>query len=114
MPKNLWGGMAMVVSKMQLKYRLINPIKLKIDDDKLNFQMARQIADKRADKLCSNAVMLSWYNGTTGESHPQQKKRRAGCPGWISYAKKQGGDMTIDINNEQYVFVYQSGSVMEK
>lgn len=102
----------MAVSRMHLKYRLINPIKLKVEDDNLDFQMARQIADEKADGLSGQATMLSWYNGNTGEFYPQQGGRKAGCPGWISYAKQRGGDMTIDINDEQFVFVYQSRSLV--
>jgi hypothetical protein len=53
-------------------------------------------------------MLLSWYNGKTNESYPNLECGPGDKPAWIIYAESRGGDLTIDINEGQYVFIYLS------
>jgi hypothetical protein len=58
--------------------------------------------------LRADPMLLSWYQGKTGESYPNLECGPGDKPAWIVYAESRGGDLTIDINEGQYVFVYLS------
>ena len=92
--------------KAPLKYRLINPVKIRTGQSDLDFMDARSMADEKVRSLCPDPVLVSWYNSTTGESYPDVKSGSAAKPGWLNYAESRNCDMTVDINDEQFVFIY--------
>jgi hypothetical protein len=83
-------------------------IKINIDDPNLDFSTAKNIAKQRARDMCTDPMLLSWYNGKTEESYPNLECGPGDKPAWITYAESRGGDLTIDINEGQYVFIYLS------
>ncbi len=83
-------------------------INLDIDDPDLDFSTAKNIAKQKATEMENDPMMLSWYNGKTGESYPNLECGPGDKPAWIAYAESRGGDITIDINDGQYVFIYLS------
>ncbi len=94
------------MAKAPLKYHLINPVKIKTDPLDLDFMAAQSMADDKVKSLCPDPMLVSWYNATTGESYPKAKCGSAGKPGWLIYAESRNCDMTVDINDEQFVFIY--------
>jgi len=96
------------VVKKPLKYQLINPVKIKSDPSMLDFPSAQDIADQKVKSLSSASKLVSWYNATTGESYPDVKGCSPGKPGWLSHAELSNCDMTVDINDEQFVFIYRT------
>jgi len=93
---------------MILKAYLNNPISLKVDDKRLDFDMARQIALKKAKEITQGPVLLAWYDRKTGKVVPQVACARDDKPAWIVYAESRGGNIVIDLNDEEYVFIYGS------
>ena len=83
-------------------------INLDIDDPALDFSTAKNIAKQKATEMENDPMLLSWYNGKTGESYPNLECGPGDKPAWITYAESRGGDLTIDINDGQYVFIYLS------
>ena len=53
-------------------------------------------------------MLLAWYDGKTGDYVPKTECGVGDKPAWIIYAESRGGDITIDINDEEYVFIYRS------
>jgi hypothetical protein len=53
-------------------------------------------------------MLLSWFQGKTGESYPNMECGPGDKPAWITYAESRGGDLVIDINQGQYIFIYLS------
>lgn len=92
--------------KAPLKYRLINPLKIKTDQPGLDFMAAQSMANDKVKSLCPDPTLISWYNATTGDSYPKVECGCAGKPGWLNYAESRNCDMTVDINDEQFVFIY--------
>ena len=66
--------------KAPLKYQLINPLKIKTDPPDLDFPAAQTLADKKAQSLCPDPKLVSWYNACTGESFPDVKCGAHGKP----------------------------------
>lgn len=58
------------MAKAPLKYHLINPVKIKTHHKSLDFVTAQSMADEKVKSLCPDPTLISWYNATTGESHP--------------------------------------------
>ena len=83
-------------------------IEVKSDNPDLDFAAAKDLAKQKAKEICADPMLLSWYQGTTGEAYPNLECGPGDKPAWIVYAESRGGDLTIDINEGQYVFIYLS------
>lgn len=90
------------------RYMLPNPVHLNIEESGLDFAKAERIAKDQAKSYYSDAMLLSWFNKKKGRYSPHDVECCVeGKPSWVSYAKSRGGNLTIDINNEEYVFVFR-------
>lgn len=85
-----------------------NHIKIRIDMQDLDFSGIKDIAKQKAKEMCADPMLLSWYSGKTGESYPNLECGPGDKPAWIVYAESRGGDLTIDINEGEYVFIFLS------
>lgn len=94
------------MAKAPLKYHLINPVKIRTEQPDLDFMTAQTLADEKAKSLSPGPVLVSWYNSDTGESFPKVDCSAGEKPGWLNYAQSRNCDMTVDINDEQFVFIY--------
>jgi hypothetical protein len=83
-------------------------IELMSDNPDLDFAEAKNLAKQKAKETCADPMLLSWYQGKTGESYPNLDCGPGDKPAWIVYAESRGGDLTIDINEGQFVFIYLS------
>ena len=83
-------------------------IYIKTDSPDLEFVEAKEVAKQRAKEHCPDPMLLSWYQGKTGEFYPNMECGPGDKPALITYAESRGGDLVIDINNGQYVFIYLS------
>ena len=79
-------------------------LKLEIEKTNLNFAAAKDFAKQKAKEICADPMLLSWYQGETGESYPNLECGPGDKPAWIVYAESRGGDLTIDINQGQYIY----------
>jgi hypothetical protein len=80
----------------------------RIEGSELDFDRARRIATDQAKAYYGDAMLLSWYDGRHGRYSPHEVECcKEGVPSWVSYAKSRGGNLTIEINDEQYVFVFR-------
>ena len=76
----------------------------------LDFGQAREIADQKAQELGSDPMLLAWYEAKSGKFSPPVECCNEVKPGWIVYAESRGGTITIDINDEEYIFIYRDAS----
>lgn len=83
-------------------------IELKSEKQDLDFAEAKELAKQKAKGITSDPMLLSWYQGKTGESYPNLECGPGDKPVWIVYAESRDGDLTIDINDGQFVFIYLS------
>lgn len=83
-------------------------IKIKLDHPNLDFVQAREIARQKAKETCADPMLLSWYQGKTGESYPNLECGPGDKPTWIVFAESRGGDLTVDINAGEFVFIFLS------
>jgi hypothetical protein len=93
---------------MHQKNYIGDRVSLRIDDPNLDFVGAKDAAKKTAKELCPDPMLLSWYQGKTGEGYPNYECGSRDEPAWMLYAASRGGDLTIDINDGEYIFIYLS------
>ena len=60
-------------------------LKLKIDNEDLDFAEAKDFAKQKAEETCADPMLLSWYQGKTGESYPNLECGPGDKPAWITY-----------------------------
>jgi Domain of unknown function (DUF5619) len=85
---------------------LPTPVHLRIQEE-LDFLKAERVAKDQARSYYSDATLLSWYDRKNGRYSPYDVACCSeGKPSWVEYAKSRGGNLTIDINDEDYVFVF--------
>jgi hypothetical protein len=81
-------------------------INMKTDNPALEFAEAKDLARQKAQAHCTDPMLLSWFQGKTGKSYPNMECGPGDKPAWITYAESRGGDLVIDINQGQYIFIY--------
>jgi hypothetical protein len=92
------------------KDMLPNPVYVVLDQSGLDFERAQDAARNLAKKLYWEPMLLSWYDKNAGKYSPQDVICSSeGKPGWVEYARSRGGDFTVDINYQEYVFIFRGG-----
>ncbi len=80
--------------------------KIQIDDPHLDFIKAKNLAKEKAKESCKDPMLLSWCNGKTNEFYPRFECGKTDKPPWIVFAEARGENLTIDINDGDYIFIY--------
>ena len=95
---------------------LPNPVHHKLEESGLDFERAQKAAKNLAMTYFSDAMLLSWFDRKAGRYSPQVVEccKEGGPPSWIEYATSRGGNLTIDINDEEYVFVFRGKQGLSK
>jgi hypothetical protein len=86
---------------------LTHPLMVKANDNPLDFSRARVLADRKARELSSDPMLLAWFDRSSGRFSPDVICCGDNKPTWLIYAESRGADIEVDINNEDYVFVYK-------
>lgn len=89
---------------------LTHPIEVRIDDSPVDFYSARVLADRRAGELAADPMLLAWFDRKSKKFSPDTVCCDRDKPSWLVYAESRGGDITVDINKEDYVFVYRDAT----
>lgn len=91
------------------KGMLPNPIEITIDQRPVDFKAAKSVADDKAREVGSDPMLLAWFDGSTGRFSPNVTCCGDDKPTWLVYAESRGGNLSVYVNNGEYVFVYSSG-----
>jgi hypothetical protein len=88
---------------------LPNPVHLRIAEPGLDFEQAQRAAKNLAKSYYSDPMLLSWFDKKAGRYSPHEIAccKEGEPPSWVEYAKSRGGNLTIDVNNEAFVFVFR-------
>ncbi|MCF8083128.1 MAG: AF1514 family protein [Deltaproteobacteria bacterium] len=89
------------------KEMLPNPVFVQVNESLPDLKAARLIADQKASELASDPMLLAWYEAKTGRFSPDVECCSEFKPGWVVYAESRGGNVTISINDQEYVFIYR-------
>lgn len=84
----------------------VEHINIHVDDPKLDFEKAKEIAKKTALGRTSMPMLLSWKNGIDGSFYPTFECGKNTQPAWVVFAKARGANLTVEINDGDYVFMF--------
>ncbi len=90
------------------KEMLNHPVQMRVDDMRLNFCSAKAIADRKAHEMSSDPMLVAWFDRNGGKFSPDTICCDREKPSWLVYAESRGADISVDINDQDYVFVYKS------
>ena len=81
-------------------------IKLYTDEADLDLSTARKMAKKKARDLDSSAMLLSYHSEKTGDFWPKIDCGGGDKPPWIVFAEARGYNLTVDIDDGDFLFFY--------
>jgi hypothetical protein len=84
----------------------LDTVNLSVENPGLDLVEATALAKAKARDMDSNAMMLSYHSGKTGEFWPHYDCGGPGRPPWIVFAESRGYNLKIDINDGDFEFFY--------
>jgi hypothetical protein len=79
---------------------------LVVDSADLDLQAAQDLARQKAREINPDAMLLAWYDARTDTGYPNTECGDGSQPPWELFARSRGGNLTIDINDGIYTFIY--------
>jgi hypothetical protein len=76
----------------------------------IGFDAARRLADRAAEGVLDEPLLLSWYDRDRDLEAPGHVNEcHAGCetPGYVDYATNRGGQLRVDVDGGRFVFCYR-------
>ncbi|MDY6908572.1 MAG: AF1514 family protein [Thermodesulfobacteriota bacterium] len=99
----------MTACKALTREMLSKPIDVRSPSGTVDFQTARRLAEEKARERLAEPMLLAWYDREAGTYSPKVECCDEHKPGWLVYAESRGGDVTVSVDREAYVFVFRSG-----
>ena len=81
-------------------------LKIEVEDAGLDFVRAKEIATREARRRAADAMLLSWNDRKRGVFYPDVECGSRQRPAWIVFAESRGGNLTVDINDGEYTFIF--------
>lgn len=82
-------------------------VELHAHEGELSLSEAKRLADAAARDRVPDPMLLAWFSRKTGEHSPKVECCGEDKPAWLVYAESRGGNLTIRLNDGEYVFVYR-------
>ena len=86
---------------------LPNPITIKITNEACDFECVKRKAVSKAMAFAGSPELLSWYDRRRQVYYPNDECCVEGEPNWLAYALAKSADLAIDVNDEEFVFVFR-------
>lgn len=96
----------MAACKQVTKAMLKQPIEVRLENEVPDFSRAKEIAFLKAAEVSEDPMLLAWFDKKAGEFSPRVECCGEEEPSWLIYARSRGANIIVDINDEDYVFVY--------
>jgi YHS domain-containing protein len=74
----------------------------------LDFDAAQRLARALASRQGAEPMLLAWFDRRREQASPNIPECQR-LPGWLAYAQGHGGNLKVDINGGEYVFIFVSG-----
>jgi hypothetical protein len=82
-------------------------VSLQIADHDLDFAKASDRARARAREINKDAMMLSWFNRRSKKGFPDYDCGAGDTPPRRVFAEARGANLTFDVNDGEYIFMYR-------
>ena len=71
----------------------------------LDFDTAQRLAQALAARRGAEAMLVAWFDRRRGRASPEVPECQH-RPGWLVYAQSHGGNLRVDVNGGEYVFIF--------
>jgi hypothetical protein len=96
-----------------MQHKGLERIKITIEGRSMDFNLAKRLAEDLASSLVSDPMLIAWFDGKKGEEHPRVPECQH-KPGWIAYAEGHGGRIRVDVNENEYSFIFADAAIPEE
>ena len=83
---------------------------ISVAEEEPDFNLARSRAEALAATRLNEPMLIAWFDGRRGEEHPHVPECQH-QPGWLAYAEGHGGRVRVDINGDEYSFIFTDASI---
>ena len=83
-------------------------VEIEITDPQCDFDCAREVAMIEARSYDNAPRLVSWFDRKRESFFPQGECCVEGEPSWLAYGAARGADLTVDVNHEDYVFMFRT------
>ena len=85
------------------------------DEPELIFEHARNAVLGWVKKYDTEPLLVGWRDVKDNKVSPSEIcKDEESEPGWVRYAKAHGGNLTVNVNDGEYIFIYRSAPQFEE
>ncbi|MFV2054815.1 MAG: AF1514 family protein [Thiohalomonadales bacterium] len=88
-------------------------ISVNIEGKALDFALAKRISEELASSVVTGPMLVAWFDGKKNEEHPNVPECQH-KPGWLAYADGHGGCVRINVNGDEYNFVFAESGIAEE
>jgi len=87
----------------------VHPIDITIQGVPLDYAVAHALADVLSKKVARDAMLVAWFDGKNDVGYPVIQECTGDKPSWLTYAESHGGNLGVNINGGEFVFVFETG-----
>lgn len=84
---------------------MMREVEVNVQGVSLDYAAARAVAQPLAEKAAGEVMLVAWFDGKAGKGHPDAREC-TGKPGWLAYAESHGGDIQVNVNHHEFVFIF--------
>ena len=75
----------------------------------LDYAVAHILASALAEKAAGETMLVAWFDGKNQTGYPEVQECTGDKPGWRAYAESHGGNLEVNINGGEFIFVFATG-----
>mgnify|MGYP001074519339 FL=1 len=90
-------------------HRNFKEIDVSVQGTALDYAAADALADVLAKKVARDAMLVAWFDGKNDVGYPVVQECTGDKLGWLAYAESHGGNLGVNINGGEFVFVFATG-----
>ena len=87
----------------------IKEIDVSVQGAALDYAAAHALAEVLTKKVARDAMLVAWFDGKNDVGYPVVQECTGDKPGWLAYAESHGGNLGVNINGGEFVFVFATG-----
>jgi hypothetical protein len=89
--------------------RNIKEIDVSVQGAALDYAAADALADVLAMKVARDVMLVAWFDGKNDVGYPAVQECTGDTPTWLAYAESHDGNLGVNINGGEFVFVFATG-----
>lgn len=93
----------------QTQHRNAREIGVSVQGVVLDYAAAHILASTLAGKAAGDAMPVAWFDGKNNVGYPEVQECAGDKPGWLAYAESHGGNLEVNVNGGEFIFVFATG-----